>query len=162
MNFLQRFLLLIFVLSIFMSCHKSPSELTAPLFELIAPEQSNIFFSNYITDKKECNIIRDVNFYSGGGVAIEDINNDGLPDIYLTGNQTGDRLYLNKGNLRFTDITQSAGIVNDSVWSNGVTMADINGDGYLDIYICKKASSNILYVNNGDLTFTNRAKEWGG
>ena len=96
-----------------------------------------------------------------------DINNDGLPDLYFTGNQVFDRLYLNKGDMRFEDITEAAGILQEESWSNGVTLGDVNNDGYLDIYICKfdirdgEFTKNLLYINNGDLTFTEKAAEYG-
>ena len=100
-------------------------------------------------------------FYSGAGVGIGDINNDGLPDIYFCGNQVRDRLYLNLGNLKFKDITESAGILNKGGWSTGVNFVDLNGDGYKDIFVCKSLyddrpdlRQNELYINNGDLTFT--------
>lgn len=104
--------------------------------------------------------------YNGGGVAIGDVNNDSLPDIFLSGNRVADKLYLNQGNFEFKDITQSAGIQSEG-WSTGVNFVDINNDGYLDLYICKagKASANQrknrLFVNNGDLTFTEKAEEYG-
>ena len=106
-------------------------------------------------------------FISGGGVAIGDINNDGLQDIFFTGNQVKDKLFLNKGNLTFEDISSSAGISNDTTWSSGVTIADIDNDGDDDIYVCRfvylenEKSANQLYINNGDLTFTEKAEQFG-
>lgn len=107
------------------------------------------------------------NFYNGGGVAIGDINNDGLEDIYFTGNMVDNKLYLNKGNWQFEDITVNAGVSCPSVWSTGATFADINGDGLLDLYVCKSGKPggsnrhNELFINNGDLTFTESSKQYG-
>ncbi|MCX6302337.1 MAG: VCBS repeat-containing protein [Bacteroidia bacterium] len=106
------------------------------------------------------------NFYNGGGVAIGDVNNDGLPDIFMTSNMGNNKLYLNNGNFRFEDISRQTGIEGKG-WSTGVSFADVNGDGWLDIYVCKSGnaegvqSRNEFYINNGDLTFTEKAKEYG-
>ncbi|MTI39603.1 VCBS repeat-containing protein [Fulvivirga lutimaris] len=129
--------------------------------------QSNIDFSNDLTFTEELNPYTYRNFYNGGGVAIGDINNDGLSDIYFAGNQVDNKLYLNEGSFKFKDITTSAGVACPEVWSTGVTFVDINADGYLDIYVCKSGDpntpnrSNELFINNGDLTFTERSKEYG-
>jgi hypothetical protein len=107
------------------------------------------------------------NFYNGGGVAIGDINNDGLPDVFFTANMKPNKLYLNKGNFEFEDITDKAGIVKKGKWSTGVSMADVNGDGLTDIYVCNSGDikgdnrQNELYINNGDLTFSEKAHEYG-
>ncbi|MGE0772181.1 MAG: VCBS repeat-containing protein [Cyclobacteriaceae bacterium] len=128
---------------------------------------AGITFSNDLTFTEELNPYTYRNFYNGAGLSIGDINNDGLLDIYFAGNQVDNRLYLNLGDLKFKDITESAGVACTGVWSSGVTMVDINGDGRLDIYVCKSGNPggerrhNELFVNNGDLTFTERSKEYG-
>ena len=138
-----------------------------PLFERVSPGHSNITFENNLAPTEELNTYTYRNFYNGGGVAIGDINNDSLPDIFLTGNQVDNKLYLNKGNFEFVDITERAGVASADVWSTGVSMADVNGDGWLDIYVCKSGPpggsirSNELFINNGDTTFTERAGEYG-
>lgn len=136
------------------------------LFTLVSPETSGIDFVNEIENQKNFNIFKYRNFYNGGGVAIGDINNDGLPDIYLTGNMVSNKLYLNKGNLTFEDISITAGVEGNKPWSTGVTMVDINADGLLDIYVSNAGNmegnnhDNDLYINNGDLTFTEKAQEF--
>ncbi len=126
-----------------------------------------IQFQNTLSETNSFNILNYPYFYNGGGVAIGDINNDGLADIVFTGNQVKNRLYLNKGDWKFEDITQKSGISDKDGWSTGITMVDINYDGLLDIYICRSADirssyrSNLLFVNNGDLTFTESAHEYG-
>ena len=125
------------------------------LFTLLDAGETGIQFSNNLSYTEAFNPYTFRNFYNGGGVAIGDINNDGLPDVFFCSSQHSNRLYLNKGNFQFEDITEKAGVVSDSVWSTGVTMADINGDGWLDIYVCKSGDlkgsnrSNALYINNG-------------
>jgi hypothetical protein len=136
-------------------------------FNNVPAERSGITFSNTLIPLEDLNIIEYLYYYNGGGVAIGDINNDGLADIYFTANQTSDRLYLNLGNLQFRDITGEAGISLDSTWSTGVTMEDINNDGFLDIYVSKvgaykmQHTHNKLYLNNGDLSFTESSEEYG-
>lgn len=136
-------------------------------FEKISSEQTNIHFSNDLTFTKELNPYTYRNFFNGGGVAAGDINNDGLIDIYFTGNQVSNKLYLNKGDFNFEDITEKAGVAVNDVWSTGTIMVDINGDGLLDIYVAKSGSPggknrhNELFVNNGDLTFTEKSAEYG-
>ena len=136
------------------------------LFSLVEPDSSGIEFVNTVVNQKNFNIFKYRNFYNGGGVAIGDINNDGLPDIYLTGNMVPNKLYLNKGNFKFEDISKKAGVEGNKPWSTGVVMADVNADGYLDIYVSNAGNmegnnhDNDLYINNGDLTFTEQAAEY--
>ena len=137
------------------------------LFSSLDKDQTGISFNNTLFEDGPLNIANYIYFYNGGGVAIGDINNDGLPDILFTGNMVRNRLYLNKGNLKFEDITEKAGIASKQGWCMGATMADVNGDGKLDIYICRSADANperrknLLFINNGDLSFTERAEEFG-
>lgn len=145
------------------SC-KNPNKET--LFSL--QENTGIDFVNRAEDSKETNIFNYRNFYNGGGVALGDINNDGLPDIFFTANQGSNKLYLNKGNLKFEDISGKAGFVDKKQWSTGVVMVDINGDGWLDIFVCNAGNMmdsslrrNQLFINNHDLTFTESAKDYG-
>lgn len=139
----------------------------AVLFEEIAPASSGIAFENTVVQRGSENVLNYPYYFNGGGVAIGDINNDGLPDIFFTGNQVPNKLYLNKGDFRFEDISDSAGVATLKGWRTGVTMTDFNQDGFLDIYVCRSASndstlrSNQLYINNGNLTFTERAAEFG-
>ncbi len=159
---------LLILLLIHTSCNFSGKDTGGnKLFLLLPASQTNIDFSNRITYTEDYNPYTFRNFFNGGGVAIGDINNDGLPDIFFCSNQHSNKLYLNKGNFKFEDITDKAGLNSDGVWSSGVTMADINSDGLLDIYVCKsgnfegKNRNNELFMNNGDLSFTDKAKEYG-
>src|SRR5215210_1289804 len=137
-----------------------------PLFHLLDPAKTGINFVNEVEDGKDFNVLTYRNFYNGGGVAIGDINNDSLPDIYFTSNQKKNRLYLNKGNFHFEDITEKAGVGGTMAWSTGVTMVDVNADGLLDIYVCNSGDvngnlkKNELFINNGNLTFSEKAKEY--
>jgi hypothetical protein len=141
---------------------------SAPVFKKVPSTQSGVTFANKVDEN--INTFFDVfaYVYNGGGVAIGDINNDGLPDVYFTGNEVPNKLYLNEGNLKFKDITESAGVQGNGKWNNGVTMVDINADGLLDIYVCKggwqeneEQRRNLLFVNQGNLTFKEQAKEKG-
>jgi len=140
---------------------------TKTLFTNVSSEYSNLIFNNEVRQTVKNNHMINSNFVSGGGVAIGDINNDGLQDIFFTGNQVRDRLFLNKGGLKFEDITLKTGISNDTTWSSGVTFIDIDNDGDQDIYVCKNVylenenSANQLYINNGNLTFTEQAEQFG-
>src|SRR5690606_7966695 len=108
-----------------------------PVFQRVSSFESGITFKNDLEENIDNFFDFFAYVYNGGGVAVGDINNDGLPDIYFTGNEVPNRLYLNQGNLKFRDITRSAGVAGTAGWNNGVTMADVNGDGLLDIYVCK-------------------------
>ncbi len=148
------------------SCKKSENDDQA-LFVRLSSKDTGIDFVNTLTLTKELDVSRYRNYYNGGGVAIGDINGDGLSDIFFTSNMSGNRLYLNQGNFKFKDITESAGVAGNKVWSTGVSMADVNGDGLLDIYVCNSGDilggnrENELYINNGDLTFTESAEKYG-
>jgi hypothetical protein len=137
------------------------------LFTLMDDSHTGIHFSNDITETEAFNMIEYLYFNNGAGVAAGDINNDGLIDIYFTANQKSNKLYLNSGDFVFEDISENSGVAGTADWSTGVTMADINGDGWLDIYVCQVSDykgltgRNQLYINNGDLTFTDRAVEYG-
>ncbi len=138
------------------------------LFKLLAPDRTGITFANTITTSDSVNLQTDVYIYNGAGVAVGDIDNDGLSDIFFSGNMVSSRLYLNKGEMRFDDVTERAGVTTKS-WATGATMVDINGDGQLDIYVSvsgpewsKSADrANLLFVNNGNKTFTEAAGQYG-
>jgi enediyne biosynthesis protein E4 len=153
---------LFFVLFLY-SCQQQPSK--PPLFQLM--EHTGIDFTNNIHNTKDFNIFIYRNFYNGGGAAIGDINNDGLADVFFTANMGSNKLYLNKGDFQFEDISTKAGFVNKGKWGTGVVFADINSDGWLDIYVCNSgyqkgvSNENELYINNHDLTFTECAKGYG-
>lgn len=137
------------------------------LFQEILPEQSGVTFSNIVNQNRKDNVLNYPYHFNGGGVAIGDINNDGLADVYFTGNQVSNKLYLNQGNFVFKDITETAGVGAQEGWKTGVTMADVNHDGWLDIYVCRSAlddstkRQNLLFINNRNLTFTEKAKDYG-
>jgi len=147
------------------SCEKKQKRET--LFNKVPSTKTKISFENTLTDSDDFNIIEYLYFYNGAGVAIGDINNDSLPDIYFSSNQGDNKLYLNKGDMEFEDITSSANVVGVGNWKTGVTMADVNGDGFLDIFICgvgnykKFNGRNQLLINNGDLTFSDMTAEYG-
>jgi len=137
------------------------------LFEMLPASTSGINFSNNLTENDTLNILDYLYFYNGGGVAMGDINNDGSPDLFFTANQNDNKLYLNKGNLKFEDITQTAGVVGKSTWNTGAVMGDVNGDGWLDIYVTAVVGingfvgHNELFINNKDNTFTESARIYG-
>jgi enediyne biosynthesis protein E4 len=135
-------------------------------FERLDASKTGITFSNTLPEDTSFNILNYLYYYNGGGVAVGDINNDGLPDLYFTSNLGANRLYLNKGNYQFEDVTDRAGVADSVGWKSGVTMADVNGDGYVDIYVSGVSylgvkGRNVLYINNGDGTFTDKTKEYG-
>jgi enediyne biosynthesis protein E4 len=144
-----------------------PSQNSVTLFQEILPDLTGIKFTNQLTFDENFNIYTYRNYYNGGGVGLADVNNDGLLDIYLTGNMVPNKLYLNKGNFVFEDITDVAGVAGTKAWSTGVSMADVNGDGFIDIYVCNSGDikgdnkQNELFLNNGDLTFREAASEYG-
>ena len=148
------------------ACHR-PATQDQPLFQLLPAAQTGIDFANTVRDSANFNIFNYRNFYNGGGVAIGDIDNDGRPDIFFTSNQGSNRLYLNEGNFHFRDITQKAGVGGIHHWHTGVTMADVNGDGWLDIYVSNSGNSdgtnraNELYINQHDGTFKEQAHQYG-
>src|SRR5690606_32132912 len=131
MKYGRRWLLAWVIVALAGSCSE-PEKPKDTLFEKVDPKVSNVAFENKLTFSNEFNIYTYRNFYNGGGVALGDINNDGLIDIYFTGNLEPNRLFLNKGNFVFEDITEKAGVAGTRSWSTGVSMADVNGDGWLD------------------------------
>ncbi|HEX5171047.1 MAG TPA: VCBS repeat-containing protein [Cyclobacteriaceae bacterium] len=163
--------LILFQILITTACTNTPEkkdlDKKQTLFHRLSPEETGIQFENTVTIHGDFDVFRYRNFYNGGGVAIGDINNDGLSDVYLTSNMGTNKLFLNKGNLRFEDITTRAGVGGTKVWSTGVSMADVNADGLLDIYVCNSGDikgerrENELFINNGDLTFTEQALKFG-
>nr|WP_308420167.1 VCBS repeat-containing protein [Christiangramia forsetii] len=157
----------LFLIQLLVTCLYGCVKKEEKFFSNPKAQLSGIDFNNQLTPNRDQNILDYLYFYNGGGVSIGDINNDGLPDIYFTGNQVKNKLYLNKGNLKFKDITDKAGVEGNSTWNTGTTMADVNGDGLLDIYVSAVVGingfvgHNELYINNGDLTFTESAEKFG-
>ncbi len=164
-SFLYKNLFLAGLVVFLFSCNQKVPVANDPLFE--AMEKIGIDFINPVKNTVDFNIFSYRNFYNGGGVAIGDINNDGLPDIYFSANMGSNKLYLNKGNWQFEDITEKAGLGLADKWSTGVVMADINSDSLLDIYVCNAgfqtgmAQDNSLFINNGDGSFTEQASVYG-
>ncbi|MEP6749281.1 MAG: VCBS repeat-containing protein [Bacteroidota bacterium] len=146
-------------------CHTNTSE---GMFSTLSSAKTHINFRNDLQKRKAFGILYYLYYYNGGGVSIGDINNDGLPDIYFTANsKSNNKLYLNKGNFEFEDITEKAGVAGTADWCTGSTMADVNGDGLLDIYVCAVQGEhglqgrNELFINNGNGTFTESAEKYG-
>lgn len=157
-----------FILVFLFSCSKKEDT----LFNQLSPEDTGIDFNNLIVESDSFNILTDEYIFNGGGVATGDFNNDGLPDLFFTGNQVPNKLFLNEGKLKFKDISISAGIEAKDRWSTGVTVVDINGDGFLDVYVCaamfkdKEKRANMLFVNqgldqNGEPSFIESAAQYG-
>ena len=146
------------------SCSKKTEQ---KLFEEQLAETTGIDFENKVIQDQENHVLNYPYYFNGGGVAVGDINNDGLEDVYFSGNSVPNRLYLNKGNFQFEDITEKAGVKAAEGWKTGVLMADVNQDGWMDMYVCRSAMAdsvlrkNLLFINNGDLTFTEKADEFG-
>jgi hypothetical protein len=161
-----KFCVIVFILIALFSCSNNKEQ--KPLFEIVSSNKTNIHFANNLIDHDSLDILDYLYYYNGGGVAAGDINNDGLPDLYFTANSKGNnKLYLNKGKMQFEDITAKSGVAGISDWNTGVTMADVNGDGWLDIYVCcvsKKLGlhgRNQLFINNRNGTFTDSAAAYG-
>ncbi len=163
-----RAIFLVTVLATVGACQRFDSE--SPLFRLRSASDTGVDFVNTITETEAFSVLSYNNMYMGGGVAIGDVNNDGLPDLYFTANQESNRLYLNRGNLEFEDVTEAAGVggpTGINHWTTGVTMVDINHDGWLDVYVCNVhghqglTGRNALYVNQQDGTFRERAADYG-
>ena len=149
---------------LFFSCEKSKE---AQLFKTLTAGETGLAFSNNLDTLSEVSILDYLYFYNGGGVAVGDLNNDQLPDVYFTSNMGKNKLFLNKGNFKFEDVTEKAGVAGKSDWNSGVVMADVNGDGNLDIYVCAVVGingfegKNELFINNADGTFTEASGEFG-
>ena len=156
----------IIILILFFSCERISNN-DQIIFELLSTDTTGIDFENSLSYSDEFNIYKYRNFYNGGGVGLGDVNNDGLLDIYLTANQLSNRLYINKGDFVFEDVTKTAKIGGNRAWSTGVAMVDINSDGWLDIYVCNSGDvngdnkQNEFFINNKDGTFSEKAKEMG-
>ncbi|MDO9554393.1 VCBS repeat-containing protein [Rhodonellum sp.] len=179
-DFTSRVCLTVLIMVLVISCDPPTSEekvvtlpVDQPLFNLVSPENSGVHFNNLLTETLNTNVLVYEYFYNGGGVAVGDLNGDGLDDLYFTGNMVPNQLYLNKGNLKFEDITDLAGVAGrNGPWTTGVTMADVNGDGRLDIYVCYSGNmpsekrKNQLFINNGPNengtpTFSEEAAAYG-
>lgn len=158
---------ILIVLSLLLLACSSEKKEQDTLFEIVNPTDSGVDFTNVVTESDSLNILDYLYFYNGGGVSAGDVNNDGLVDLYFSSNQNPNKLYLNKGNLQFEDITESAGVAGSSDWNTGTLMSDLNGDGWLDIYVMAVVGingfegHNEFFLNNGDGTFSERSQEYG-
>ena len=159
----MKYSLLIFLC--FLSCSKKDINVSSKVFKQVEKQTSKIDFSNILTENDSLNYLTYGYMYMGGGVSAGDINNDGLIDLYFTGNMVPNKLYINKGNLKFEDVSVTANVSGDKRWYTGVTMVDINNDGFLDIYCSVSGKygtrENQLFVNNQDGTFSEKAKKYG-
>jgi hypothetical protein len=159
-----RIICILITSAVFFGCSRQSEQ---KLFVELPSDKTGITFSNTVVQSGENNVLNYPYYFNGGGVAVGDINNDGLADVYFSGNQVANKLYLNKGNLQFEDITGKAGVAAAEGWKTGVSMVDINQDGWLDIYVCRSAMGdsvlrkNLLFINKGDLSFTEKAEEYG-
>ncbi|GAB3553271.1 VCBS repeat-containing protein [Spirosoma fluminis] len=169
---LMRICLFFFTVVILAGCRSGQQSPSDPLFQKLSADETRINFVNTVTDDKDFNIFNYRNFYNGGGVAIGDVNGDGLSDLFLIANMGDSKLYLNRGKMQFDDVTSKAGVAGKGAWSTGATFADVNGDGRLDLYVCNAGirkgddRSNELYINtgndkNGVPTFQEQAAEYG-
>tara|TARA_B100001057_G_scaffold149405_2_gene149311 strand:+ start:10033 stop:13374 length:3342 start_codon:yes stop_codon:yes gene_type:complete len=162
----NKYFIYLIILTLLISCERI-GENGQMIFELLSVDKTRIDFENTLSYSDEFNIYKYRNFYNGGGVGLGDVNNDGLLDIYFTANQLPNRLYINKGNFVFEDVTKTAKIGGNKAWSTGVSMVDINSDGWLDIYVCNSGDingdnkQNEFFINNGDGTFSEKAEEMG-
>ncbi|RMG23238.1 MAG: RNA-binding protein [Bacteroidetes bacterium] len=175
MKRIQPFLFFLLFLAAACSSPHQSSGTEQPLFVLMNEKETGLHFVNQVEDQKDFNILTYRNFYNGGGVALGDVNHDGLPDLYFTANMGPNKLFLNRGNWQFEDVTAQAGVAGSRAWSTGVTMVDVNADGWLDIYVCNSGDiagankENELFINQGvtgatesDVpTFIEAAKAWG-
>ncbi len=148
------------------SCQTSSSDVNDPLFRLLDAKETGINFTNQLEEDPTYNIFDFAYIYNGSGAGIGDFNRDGLPDLYLVSIRGANQLYINKGDFEFEDITLSAGVAAEEGVKSGVSIVDVNGDGWLDIYQCRTGVSpadcrNALFINNGDLTFTEQAEAYG-
>ena len=153
----------LFICAVLFACGEDKSK----LFTDLSHSSTGIDFRNLLVEDESLNVAHYIYFYNGAGVAIGDINNDGLQDVFFTGNMVKNRLYLNKGGMKFENITDQSAVAEKQGWCTGASMVDINQDGYLDIYICRSADDdaskrkNLLFINNKDLTFTEQAEQYG-